>query len=592
MRQRFRRFLPFFLRYRKRILLGLLCIPLSQGLRFLIPFLIQDGIDRVVGDGNYQDIGPATSLDFLPWTIASIIAIALFMGLFRFAQRWWIVGASRLAERDLKDDLFDKLTTLDPPFYHRMRSGDLLSRATADLEAIRMFLGPGVMYTAGTLVSVPIAFAVMLYKAPLLCAAVSLPLLLLAYSMRRLYPVLETRSMAVQEGLGRISEESQENFAGIRVVKAYAREEFAFERFDALCDDYRERNLSLARARGLLNALLATSKDLAALLILFVGGLAMLGGTFSVGEYYLFTDYMVQLYWPLIAIGWWVGMYHRAAAAATRLNEVYDAEPAVLEPANPVRIDSPRGAVRVRDLTFGYDAATPVLHEVTVDVPAGTSLGVVGKTGAGKSTFVNLFDRLYRVPRGTIFIDGVDLQDIPREQLRELCVFVPQDNFLYNDTLRANVAFGRADEPTEDEILTATERAMLAPEVRRFPRGLDTLIGERGVTLSGGQKQRTCIARALVLDPRILILDDCLSSVDTSTEAELLPNLRRAARDRTLLIVAHRLSTVKDCERIIVLDEGRIVEEGTHAELIARPGSWYAETWTRQQIEGELDTLQ
>ena len=587
---KFRQVIPFFTRYRWRIAVGLLFVVGITATEFTIPLLIKRALDALVGP---DALAADQRLGYVTETIVLVFAIALAASVFRFAQRWYVVGASRRAERDMKNAIFNHLVTLDPPFFNRMRSGDILARATSDVEAIRMFLGPGLMYIAKPILALPLAAIILMNEAPpWVFGTVVLPLVLLAVLMRTMSPRLERHSREVQEGLADISDRAQENFSGTRVIKAFHREDREIEAFRTLCDDYREKNLDFARARGLLTAWLSTSKDLAALLILAVGGIAMLDAQFSFGTYFLFTSYIAQLYWPLIAIGWWLGMYHRAAVSATRLNELFDARAAVVwpEPARQNGVER-RGRITIRDLDFAYtDDGPPRLRGIDLEIPGGSSLGIVGKTGAGKSTLLHILGRLYPVPRGRIAIDGIDLNDWPQGELRDLFGFVPQDSFLFADTIRANLEFGRDTPPDMEEVVRVAELAHMAREIDGFPLGYDSLVGERGITLSGGQRQRMCIARALLKDPKVLVFDDSLSAVDTSTEAELLQSLRTASRGRTTIIVAHRLSSVMECDQIVVMEEGRIVERGTHATLLQQPG-WYAETWTRQRLEGELEEL-
>ncbi|MEW6074500.1 MAG: ABC transporter ATP-binding protein [Planctomycetota bacterium] len=570
-----------FLVHRRRLALGILCIPLVTAGEIQITVLIGDALTRL-----RQGDDPA----FLRGLFLLLLAVAAAQGLFRFLQRHLLVGVSRFFERDLKQDLFDKLVRLSFTFHGRSRTGDIVSRLTSDVENLRMLLGPGMMYVLSAVVLVPGSMIVLLRISPAMTLAMAVPLLLVAVTMKALTPRLHEHSTAVQESLAEIGHRAQESFAGIRVVKGYGLAEHENEGFAAISAANRGHQVALARARGWSQSLINLSYDLAFLPILFVGGWAMIDRSLAVGDLFKFIDLGFKVFWPVIAFGWIAGLYPRALASAERIEALLGETAEVAEDADPVALAAVRGELALRGVAFTYPGAPrPAVAGVTVDVPAETTLGVVGPTGAGKSTLLHLLGRLYEAS-GEIRLDGTPIRRLSLSTLRGALAYVPQDSFLFSDTYRENVAFG-AEEPLDDPALAALiERAEMAAEVADFAGGYDQRIGERGVTLSGGQRQRTCIARALARDPRILILDDALSAVDTETEVRLLRSLREAGRKRTMVIAAHRLATVAHAEEILVLREGRVEAQGTHAELLER-SDWYRRTWERQRMAKELAEL-
>jgi ATP-binding cassette subfamily B protein len=585
--RRFRRVVGLFLRYRGALLAGGICLLASNALVLAIPLLEKRAVDLVApisADPEAVPLPAQERIGLLGATALAIVGLAALRGLFLFLQRRLLVGVSRRVEADLKRDLFAHLTTLSLPTFDRLRTGDLISRMTGDVEAVRMLLGPGVMYLASAVLLVPGAFAFMAQLDPVLTILVAVPLGALALAMKRLAPALHENSRAVQETLSEISHRAQENFAAVRVVKGFAREAWEISRFRAASDLYRRHQVEFGELRARTHALFGAAQDAAALLIFVLGGLGVLQGTFTFGGIVLFLAYVRRLFWPLLAVGWIVGAYERAAAGMDRIEEIFRTQPLVRDDpdAQPVAIG---GSVEIRDLTFAYDG-TPALRGVNLRIPRGSVVGLVGPIGSGKSTLLSLLGRLYPVPPGRVFVDGVDVNRIRLADLRGAIAIVPQDPFLFSDTVRENVAFGFEEPPSEDSMARAVAAAALEEDVAAFPDGLDTRIGERGITLSGGQRQRVAIARALMRDAPLLLLDDALSSVDAETEARILENLRAAARGRTVFLVAHRLSTVARADRIAVISEGRLVEEGTHETLLAR-GGWYARTWRRQRLEAE-----
>ena len=575
--QSFRRFL----RYKRPLALGILCVPLSSLGDIWITKIVGDALDRLRSGSDAK---------FLAGLFWLLLAIAFGRGVFRFLQRWWIVCVSRYVENDLKQALFDKLTRLSFTFHNKSRSGDLVSRLTSDVENVRMFLGPGLMYTLGALVMIPVSLVYLLALNAPLALAMVVPLAIMGVGMKLLSPRMNRHSILVQESLADISSRAQENFAGIRVVKGYGREAQQIARFKRVSQKTMTHQIDLGRARGITHAITWGAKDMTFVPILLVGGWAMIDQKLAAGDVFKFIDLTFKVFWPIIAVGWMAGIFPRARVSAGRIEELLTTESEIQESASPRDIAHLRGALELRDVSFRYEGSDrDAISHVTLKISAGSVLGIVGPTGCGKTTLINLLARLFEA-QGSIELDGVPIRELSLTRLRSALGYVPQDGFLFSETFRDNVGFG-SDAPLSDEQLTKLcAQAMLTDEVARFPHGFDQEIGERGVTLSGGQRQRTCIARALARDPRVLVLDDALSAVDTETESKLVHNLKSAGEGRTVVITAHRLSTVRHADRIIVLEQGRDVAQGTHDELLAQAG-WYRDTWARQQAQEELSEL-
>ena len=570
-----------FLRHKWTLLAGFACIPLASLGDVWITRLIGQSLDR---------LRTGSDTEFLVGLFWMLLGVSLLRGTFRFLQRWWLVCVSRWVEVRLKQDLFDKLVSLPTSFHVRNRSGDLVSRLTSDVENVRMFLGPGLMYVAGALVMVPASLGYLLVLDWTVALWMVVPLLCMGAGMWWMSARLEKHSLAVQETLAEIGHRAQESFAGTRVVKGYSREEQQAARFEQSSRRNLQHQIELARARGITHAITYTSKDLTLLPILLVGGLAMIDRSLPAGDLFMFVDLTAKVFWPIIALGWMAGVYPRSVVSARRILELLDTPREIDEPLAPVELPNVQGHVELRGATFTYPgSAAPTVVGIDLVVPANGVLGVVGPTGSGKSTLLNLLARIFDA-QGEVLLDGVDVKRLPLSTLRGALGYVPQDSFLFSDTWRNNVAFGAERELDDAEIDDLARRSCMTGELERFPKGRDQKIGERGVTLSGGQRQRTCIARALARDPRVLVLDDSLSAVDTETEAQLVHNLKSASHGRTVILAAHRLSTVRHANQIVVLEEGRIVQRGTHAELLALPG-WYADTWKRQQAQQELAGL-
>ena len=501
-------------------------------------------------------------------------------------MRWLHIGSCRNFECRLRDELFTHLTRLPASWFNQARTGDIMSRLTADVEAVRMGVGPGIMHLFQTGTMMLGAIAIMLTRNWSLTLLALVPMGIIMIGIRRLMPRMHEASRRVQEQLSTVSELAQESFSGSRVVKAFAREDYEIERFEGEAKTYIGDSMRLAMLRGKMHVGIEVMAGLVSVCVLYFGGRAAIGGAMCVGEFFAFFGYFMMLVWPMIAIGWTLALFQRAQVALNRLEAVLETEPNIV--SGPVKDLLPTGAWTLRDLTFRHEGATEdSLRRIDLEIPAGSSLAVVGPTGAGKSTLAQVFGRLVDPPENTVFLDGVDVRQLDLDVLRRSIAMVPQDTFLFSDTLHANIAWG-VDSADREEVAAAAEAAQVREAIESFPHGFDEIIGERGVTLSGGQKQRVAIARALLLDAPTLILDDCLSAVDTDSEEKIRAHLSAAMEDRTSVIIAHRLSSVRACDHIIVIEKGAITEQGTHDELI-RLGGWYAETWHKQQVEADLE---
>jgi ATP-binding cassette subfamily B protein len=519
-----------------------------------------------------------------------LVGIACIKGVFQFLTRWIVIGVSRDIEFDLRNDLFQHLETLSYSYYQKTRTGDIMARATNDLNAVRMLLGPAIMYSANTIVftSFCLPFMIAISLRLTLWAFLPLPIIsvLLQYFGRRIHERFER----IQAMFSDISARAQENYSGARIVRAFSQEQPEIELFERANQEYISRSLKLVRLMGMLFPTLETMLGLAVVLVLWLGGRDVINGKMSVGSFWAFNTYMVQLTWPIIAVGWVINIIQRGTASMARINEILVTKPEIGDSAEAAKLANVEitGALEFHHLNFAYNNVQ-VLHDINLKVPAGTSLAIVGPTGSGKTTLVDLIPRIYDAPRGSILLDGRPLDNYPLETLRRNIGFVPQETFLFSDTVRENIAFG-VEEATDSEIHAAAVGSSIAAEIESFTERYTTMVGERGITLSGGQKQRSAIARALIRNPKILVLDDALSSVDTYTEEKILDHLREVMRGRTTIFISHRVSTVRAADQIAVLHDGRIVELGTHDDLLARNG-YYAELYNKQLLEEELETV-
>jgi ATP-binding cassette subfamily B protein len=544
-----------------------------------VPLMIRSAIDALTAARPFTVILRFALL---------LAAIALVKGIFQFWMRVILIGISRDIEYDLRNDLFAHLVSLSPDFYARQRTGDIMARATNDLNAVRMMLGPGIMYWTETSLTFALAIAVMAFSDWRFTILAVLPAPLVSVAVMLFGRAIHERFEAIQAMFSDISSRVQENLSGVRMIRAFVQEAAELRRFEELNRKYIAENLRLVRVSGLFQPLLEGLIGITFLVVLWAGGYQVLRGRISLGSFVMFNTYMGMLVWPMIALGWVVNLMQRGSASMGRINQIMRERPTIGRPNLPVPISHVRGEIEFREVSVLYPSGR-ALAEVDLFIPAGATVAVVGHTGSGKSTLVSLIPRLMDPTAGVVYLDGVDLRDLDPAELRRNIGFVPQETFLFSATIAENIAFG-VDNTTEDEIRRAAELAGLASDIESFPNGYQTMVGERGITLSGGQKQRTAIARALLRNPRILILDDALSSVDTLTEERILNGLASVMRGRTVILISHRVSTVRGADSIIVLEKGRIVEQGTHAELVMA-GGYYADLSQKQMLEEELEAI-
>jgi ATP-binding cassette subfamily B multidrug efflux pump len=576
---------PYMKKYRGSFAVGTLCVFLNNGIWILFPQVVR----RAIGDLT-DSIAHHRALTHQLISYAMLLlVVACGRGIFQFLTRWILIGVSREIEFDLRNDFFRHLESLSYSYYQRTRTGDIMARATNDLNAVRMLLGPAIMYSANTVVFTAGALAFMLSISPRLTLYAFLPLPIVSITIQYFGKQIHERFEKIQEMFSEISARAQENFSGARVIRAYVQEDPETAGFEAANREYIARSLPLVRLMGMLWPSLEAMLGFAIVLVLWLGGREVLQGRIKVEDFVAFNLYMVQLTFPIIALGWVINIFQRGTASMARINEILVERPeiadgveATITSANAAGLE---GEIEFRNLNFAYNGK-PVLHDVNLRIPAGSSLAIVGPTGSGKTTLVSLIPRIYDAAPGSVLIDGRPVREYSLELLRANIGFIPQETFLFSESVRENIAFGKAD-ASDAEVRSAAEAASIAEDIEGFPEKYRTLVGERGITLSGGQKQRTAIARAIIRNPRILVLDDALSSVDTHTEDKILNHLREVMQGRTTIFISHRVSTVRNADMIAVLHTGRVVELGTHAELIERNG-YYTDLYNKQLLEEEL----
>ncbi len=571
---------PYLWKYRRGLALGMGALITKDILAAAMPLILRGGIDS---------LNSGFRLRIVLELAAALVLVSMLKGVFQYWMRVVLIGMSRDIEYDLRNDLFTNLVRLSWDFYGSYRTGDIMARATNDLNAVRMMLGPGIMYWCETMFTLVLAVAVMLavdWRLTLLSLA---PAPLVSIAVIFFGQRIHTRFQAIQKMFSDISSRVQENLSGVRVIRAYVQEDAELRHFERLNQEYIAHNIRLARLSGLFMPLLQALIGITFLMVLWVGGYQLLAGRITLGSFVMFNTYMGMLVWPMIAMGWVVNLMQRGTASLNRIRELLEARPAICAPPRPLALDAVAGEIGFHDVRLQYPGGTAALDGVNFRIPAGSTIAIVGHTGSGKSSLVSLIPRLLDPTSGCVTLDGIDIRELSPGDLRRQIGFVPQETFLFSATIAENIAFG-VNSATEDEIRRAAEIAGLAPDIEAFPDGYKTTVGERGLTLSGGQKQRTAIARAILRNPRILILDDALSSVDTVTEERILTSLSGLMRNRTTILISHRVSTVRNADRIFVLEHGAIVEEGSHHELLAN-GGYYADLYERQLLEEELEAI-
>jgi len=572
----------YFIRYKKKLLLGFLFIVLSNAGTVYVPLLLKDAI-------NEMQSGVNTGL--LTQYAVMMVGASLFAGFFRFLIRQTIIVVSREIEYDLRQDFWSHLQKMPMRYFQNTSTGNIMAHATNDISAVRMFLGPAVMYSTDTLTRLLIVLTIMIMLNAELTIFSLLPLPILSYVVYNLGKRIHQKFTLIQEKFSELTTFVQENFSGIRVIKSYVREESEKEKYAESSKDYLNKKMSLVRVQAMIMPLLFLITGLSIIIVIWWGGIKVIEGEMNIGEVTAFIVYLGILIWPMIALGWVINLVQQSEASMKRLNKIF-AEPYEIEDTESTNhsIKKLNGNIEFRNVSFRYDDIHPyVLKNINLNIPKGSALAIMGYTGTGKTSFINLIQRLYDCTEGEVFLDGNDVRTIPLSVLRTQIGMVQQEPFLFSDTIKNNISYGLRE--IDDNIVQESARiANFNKDVELFPQKYETIVGERGITFSGGQKQRCSLARALAIDPKLLILDDSFSSVDTNTEEEILINLKEFMLGRTSIIISHRISTVKDADKIIVLSEGRIAEEGRHDELISL-GGIYADLHYKQLLEEELEEI-
>ncbi len=576
----FRTLKGYFVRHRWRLLAGLATLLVVDGLQLIIPQVIKWAIDDLTRGGIVQ-------ADLVKYGLY-IAGIALLIGFFRYFWRFMILGTARRIEEALRSRLFSHLQTLSLSFFQETKTGDLMAHATNDIDAVRMAVGMGLVAITDTLVLGTSAIVFMILIDPKLTLFAMVPMPFIALVTTRFSRLVHHRFEGVQASFSRLTEQVRESLAGIRVVKAFVQEEHENGKLGHIGEEYVGRNLRLIKVWGIFFPLIMLLANLGTVIVLWLGGMKTIVGTITAGGFVAFMTYLGILTWPMMALGWVINLIQRGSASMGRINKILNTQPEMADRPRLRPITKLEGKIEFRDLTFSYKPGlSPALKGITLQVNSGEFVAIVGRTGTGKTTLCNLIPRLFDPPDGHLFMDGREIHAIPIQPLRESIGYVPQDTFLFSTTIRENIVFGNPG-ASEGEIANAARISQIDEDIRTFPMGIETLIGEKGITLSGGQKQRIAIARAILLNPQIMILDDALSSVDTQTEEWIWNGLREISDGKTRIVVSHRLASIKEADKIIVLDDGEITEMGDHQSLLSM-GGIYAEIYRRQQIEEELE---
>ncbi len=578
MRNPLRPLFPYLAKYKKRYVVGFSALIITQVVGVTIPLVIKDTFDALTR---------GVTLHKLAFFACLLLGIALVKAIFQFWMRWMLVGISRDVEYDLRNDLFRHLMRQDTRYYNEHRTGDLMAKLTNDLSAVRNIVGPGIMYSANTVVTGIATITLMAHLDLHLTLLALAPLPLASVAVKFFGQKIHERFERIQAMYSELTEKVRENLAGVRLIRAFRQEEPEMREFDRMNRLYVEKNKKLILISSFLWPALALLFAASFLLIMVVGGEQVLSGEITIGTFAAFNVYLMYLIWPIIALGWVTNIIQRGLASLGRLWTIFAAQPAIDDrsvPADPIQ--TVKGDIEFRNLTFAYNGY-PILRNVNLHIPAGRTIAIVGATGSGKSTLAALVPRLYDAPEGTVLVDGIPVRQVPLKILRSHIGFVPQETFLFSDTIRENIKFG-VSESSDEEVEQAAEISNIRPDILGFPQGFNSMVGERGLTLSGGQKQRVAISRAIIRDPRILILDDALSSVDTYTEEKILQHLTQVMAGRTTILISHRVSTIRNADEIVVLHDGTIAERGSHEELLAMNGH-YTELYNKQLIEESLE---